>query len=125
MNKVHVKTGDTVVILSGKDKGKKGKVLEVSPKEGKVIVEGLNIATKHVKPRRQGEQGGIVEAEAAMYASKVQAVCPKCGKPTRVAHKFLEDGTKVRVCKRRRLRRRILIRRILRWLDLKNIMLAT
>ena len=94
MNKVHVKTGDTVVILSGKDKGKKGKVLEVSPKEGKVIVEGLNIATKHVKPRRQGEQGGIVEAEAAMYA-----VCPKCGKPTRVAHKFLEDGTKVRVCK--------------------------
>ena len=70
MNKVHVKTGDTVVILSGKDKGKKGKVLEVSPKEGKVIVEGLNIATKHVKPRRQGEQGGIVEAEAAMYASK-------------------------------------------------------
>ena len=88
MNKVHVKTGDTVVILSGKDKGKKGKVLEVSPKEGKVIVEGLNIATKHVKPRRQGEQGGIVEAEAAMY-----------GKPTRVAHKFLEDGTKVRVCK--------------------------
>ena len=94
MNKVHVKTGDTVVILSGK-----GKVLEVSPKEGKVIVEGLNIATKHVKPRRQGEQGGIVEAEAAMYASKVQAVCPKCGKPTRVAHKFLEDGTKVRVCK--------------------------
>lgn len=70
MNKVHVKTGDTVVILSGKDKGKKGKVLEVSPKEGKVIVEGLNIATKHVKPRRQGEQGGIVEAEAAMYASR-------------------------------------------------------
>ena len=83
MSKVHVKTGDTVVILSGKDKGKKGKVLEVSPKEGKVIVEGLNIATKHVKPRRQGEQGGIVEAEAAMYASKVQAVCPKCGKPAR------------------------------------------
>lgn len=125
MNKVHVKTGDTVVILSGKDKGKKGKVLEVSPKEGKVIVEGLNIATKHVKPRRQGEQGGIVEAEAAMYASKVQAVCPKCGKPTRVAHKFLEDGTKSQSLQERRLRRRILIRRILRWLDLKNIMLAT
>ena len=99
MNKVHVKTGDTVVILSGKDKGKKGKVLEVSPKEGKVIVEGLNIATKHVKPRRRGEQGGIVSAEAAMYASKVQSVCPKCGKPTRIAHKILEDGTKVRVCK--------------------------
>ena len=99
MNKVHVKTGDTVVILSGKDKGKQGKVLQVSPKERKVIVEGLNIATKHVKPRRQGEQGGIVEAEAAMYASKVQLVCPKCSKPTRIAHKILEDGSKVRVCK--------------------------
>ena len=99
MNKVHVKTGDTVVILSGKDKGKQGKVLQVSPKERKVIVEGLNIATKHVKPRRQGEQGGIVSAEAALYASKVQLVCPKCGKSTRIAHKILEDGTKVRVCK--------------------------
>ena len=99
MNKVHVKTGDTVVVLSGKDKGKQGKVLQVSPKEGKVIVEGLNIATKHVKPRRQGEQGGIVEAEAAMYACKVQLVCPKCSKPTRIAHKILDDGSKVRVCK--------------------------
>ena len=99
MNKVHVKTGDTVVILSGKDKGKQGKVLQVSPKERKVIVEGLNIATKHVKPRRQGEQGGIVEAEAAMYACKVQLVCPKCGKATRIGHKILEDGSKVRVCK--------------------------
>lgn len=97
--KVHVKTNDTVVVLSGKDKGKKGKVLQVSPKEGKVIVEGLNVATKHVKPRRQGEQGGIVEAEAAMYACKVQLVCPKCGKATRIAHKILEDGSKVRVCK--------------------------
>ena len=99
MNKVHVKTGDTVVILSGKDKGKQGKVLQVSPKERMVIVEGLNIATKHVKPRRQGEQGGIVEAEAAMYACKVQLVCPKCGKATRIGHKILEDGSKVRVCK--------------------------
>ncbi len=99
MKKVHVKTNDTVVVLSGKDKGKQGKVLQVSPKEGKVIVEGLNIATKHVKPRRQGEQGGIVEAEAAMYASKVQLVCPKCSKATRIAHKILDDGSKVRVCK--------------------------
>ncbi len=99
MNKVHVKTGDTVVILSGKDKGKQGKVLQVAPKEGKVIVEGLNVARKHVKPRNAQQQGGIVDAEAAMYASKVMAVCPKGGKPTRVAHKFLEDGTKVRVCK--------------------------
>ena len=99
MNKVHVKTGDTVVILNGKDRGKKGKIMAVSPSEGKVIVEGCNIVSKHVKPRRQGEQGGIVEAEAAMYASKVQLVCPKCSKATRIAHKILDDGSKVRVCK--------------------------
>ena len=86
---VHVKTGDTVVILSGKDKAK----------EGKVIVEGCNMIKKHVKPRRMGEQGGIVDAEGAMYSSKVMLVCPKCGKPTRVAHKILADGTKARLCK--------------------------
>ncbi len=99
MNKLHVKTGDTVVVLSGKEKGKKGKILQVSPKERKVIIEGVNMCTKHVKPRRQGEAGGIVKAEAAMYACKVMPVCPKCGKPTRVGHKVLEDGSKVRVCK--------------------------
>ena len=74
MNKLHVKTGDTVVILSGKDKGKQGKVLEVSPKEQKVIVEGLNIVTKHVKPRQMGQQGGIVKCEAPLYACKVMAL---------------------------------------------------
>ena len=99
MNKIHVKTGDTVVILSGKDKGKKGKVLEVSPTEKKVIVEGCNMVTKHVKPRRMGESGGIVKAEAPLYACKVMLVCPKCGEPTRLAHKVLADGTKERVCK--------------------------
>ncbi len=97
--KLHVKTGDTVVVLSGKDKGKQGKVLEVSIKEQKVIVEGLNIATKHVKPRQMGQQGGIVNVEAPLYASKVNVVCPKCGKPTRLAHKIEADGTKSRVCK--------------------------
>ena len=100
MNKVHVKTGDTVVILSGKDRGSKGKVMAVSPKEGKVIIEGLNMVTKHVKPRRMGEQGGIVKAEGALYACKVQIVCPHCGKPTRVGHKLYEDGTKGRICKK-------------------------
>jgi len=98
VNKIHVKTGDTVIIMSGRDRGEKGKVLAVSPKEGKVIVEGRNIVTKHVKPRRMGEQGGIVKAEGAIYASKVQILCPRCGKPTRVAHKLYEDGTKERVC---------------------------
>ena len=100
MNKLHVRKDDTIVVLSGKDKGKQGKVLETSPKENKVIVEGINMVTKHVKPRRQGEAGGIVKAEGAMYASKVMVVCPSCGKPTRLAHKILEDGTKVRFCKK-------------------------
>lgn len=99
MKKLHVKTGDTVIILSGKDKGKKGKVLESSPKEQKVIVEGCNMVTKHVKPTRAGQSGGIVKAEGALYACKVMAICPKCSKPTRIAHKINEDGTKSRVCK--------------------------
>ena len=98
MNKLHVKTGDTVIVLSGKDKGKKGKVLEVSPKEQKVIVEGVNMMTKHVKPRKMGDAGGIVKAEGAMYASKVMLYCSKCKKPTRIAHKVSGDS-KVRVCK--------------------------
>lgn len=100
MSKLHVKKDDTVVILSGKDKGKKGKVLAASPKEEKIIVEGLNMVTKHVKPRRAGEKGGIVSAEGAFYACKAMLVCPSCGKPTRVAHKVLADGSKTRVCKK-------------------------
>ena len=100
MNKVHVRTGDTVVILSGKDRGFRGKILQTSPKEGKVIVEGRGMVTKHVKPRRMGDPGGIIKAEGAMYASKVQIVCPRCDKPTRIGHKFLSDGTKQRICKK-------------------------
>lgn len=97
---VHVKTGDTVVVLSGKSKGKKGKVLAVSPKEGKVIVEKVNMVKKHVKPRKMGEQGGIIKAEGAFYACKVQIVCPRCNKPTRIGHKLYEDGKKERICKK-------------------------
>lgn len=99
MNKVHVKSGDKVIIISGRDKGKEGKVLEVSPSEGKVIIEGCNMATKHAKPRKMGEQGGLLQVETAIYASKVMLVCPKCGKPTRLAHKVLADGSKKRLCK--------------------------
>ena len=98
-NKVHVKTGDTVIVINGKDRGKTGKVMQVSPSEGKVIVEKVNIVKKHVKPRQMGEPGGIIEAESAMYADKVQLICPKCGKPTRVGH-FIEDGKKLRACKK-------------------------
>ncbi len=96
--KLHVKKGDNVMVVSGKDKGKTGKVLEVSRKEGKVIVEKINIATKHLKPRQQGAQGSIVKVEAPMYASKVMLVCPKCGKATRCAHALGEDGKKMRRC---------------------------
>ena len=99
MNKVHVKTGDEVVVINGKYHGQQGKVIAVSPAEGKVIVEGINIITKHVKPRRMGEVGGLVKAESALYADKVQLVCPKCKKPTRVGHAE-KDGKKVRVCKK-------------------------
>ena len=94
MSNVHVKKGDTVRLLVGdpadkytdieKKTIKTGKVLEVSPKEGKVIVEGINMITKHVKPTRVGQSGGIVKAESPIYACKVQLICPKCGKPTRV-----------------------------------------
>ena len=77
---MNVKKNDTVIVLSGKDKGKKGKVLEAMPAAGKVVVEGINVATCHVKPKKQGDQGGIVSREIPMYASKVMLVCPKCGK---------------------------------------------
>ena len=95
---MNVKKNDTVVVLSGKDKGKQGKVLSVNPEAGKVIVEGVSVATRHQKARRQGEEGGIVKKETPIYACKVMTVCPKCNKATRVAHKIV-DGKKVRVCK--------------------------
>ena len=110
---MNIKKGDTVVRLSG-DGGKdkdlsthQGKVIATLPKEDKVVVEGMNLVTCHIKPRRQGEEGGIVRREAALYASKVQVVCPKCGKPTRVAHKVekrtvagKEKNVSVRICKK-------------------------
>ena len=95
---MNVKKNDTVVVLSGKDKGKKGKVLSVDPESRKVLVEGVNVASRHQKPRKQGEEGGIIKKETPIYASKVMTVCPKCDKATRVAHKIV-DGKKVRVCK--------------------------
>ena len=100
MNKMSIKKGDLIVVLSGKDKGKQGKVLEVMPADRKVVVEGINIVTRHAKPRKQGEQGGLLKKEAAIYACKVQKVCPKCNKATRPAHKMLADGKKVCVCKK-------------------------
>ena len=98
MNKMSIKKDDTVVVITGKDKGQRGKVLTVIPKEGKVVVEKINLVSRHTKPRKQGDEGGIIQKEAPLYACKVMRVCPKCDKPTRVAYE-IKDGQKVRVCK--------------------------
>ena len=97
MNTLHLKTGDTAVVLSGKEKGKQGKVLSVNPKKGMVVVEGVNMITCHQKPRRQGETGGIVKREGALRACKLMKVCPKCGKP---------EGCRLQEVRRDHLRRR-------------------
>ena len=97
MAKMHIKKGDTVVVLSGDDKGTQGEVIAVSREEGKVLVKGANIIHKHVKPRKQGESGGIIDAEGVIYASKVALYCPTCKKGVRV-HTEIVDGKKIRVC---------------------------
>ena len=96
---MNIKKDDKVIVLSGKDKGKEGKVLSADPKAGKVIVEGVNVASRHYRARKQGEEGGILKQETPIYVCKVMAVCPKCGKPTRIAHK-MDGDKKVRVCKK-------------------------
>ena len=97
MANLHIKKGDTVVVLSGDSKGVKGEVIATSPKEGKVLVQGANIIHKHVKARRQGETSGIVDAEGAIYACKVALYCPKCEKGVRT-HVVLDGDKKIRVC---------------------------
>ena len=94
-----LKKGDNVLVLSGNDKGKTGEVLEIIPKTQKVIVKGVNIRKKHVKPRKAGEEGGIIPSEFPIHSSKVNVICPKCQKATRVGY-VIEDGKKVRVCKK-------------------------
>ena len=96
---MEVKKGDNVVVIAGKDKGKKGKVLETSPKSSKVVVEGINIVSKHKKPRSAQDKGGIIKQTNPIDSSNVMVVCPVCGKATRVSHKIV-DGKKVRVCKK-------------------------
>lgn len=94
-----LRKGDTVKVLSGNDKGKTGEVMEIIPKTNKIIVKGVNIRKKHIKPRKQGEEGGIVSVECAIHSAKVNVVCPKCGKATKVGY-VIEKGEKVRVCKK-------------------------
>lgn len=97
--KMTIKSGDTVVVLAGKDKGKTGKVIGVNGDQGRVIVENVNIVSKHQKPRSQEDKGGIIKKSAPIDASNVQVICPVCGKATRVAHSEV-DGKKVRTCKK-------------------------
>ena len=94
-----IKKSDTILVISGKDRGRKGKVLEVLPKEGKVIVEGINLKKKHVKPKKSGEKGQIVETSNPFDLSNVKLICPKCGKSSRVGYKT-EGKKKYRVCKK-------------------------
>ena len=100
MAKMNVKKGDKVVVLSGKDKGKESVIVRALPAEGKVVVEGVAVVKKAVRPNAQNQQGGFIQKEAAIDASDVMLVCPKCGKPTRVGHDVNDKGDKVRVCKK-------------------------
>jgi large subunit ribosomal protein L24 len=97
---VHVKKGDTVYVLSGKDKGKKGKVLSVNPDDMMVLVEGVNMSTKHKKPKGRYQQGGIIHQESPINSSKVMLVCGSCKAPTKIKKELHNDGQKDRVCKR-------------------------
>ena len=97
--KLHVKKGDNVVVLSGKDKGKQGKIIEAMPKHGKVVVEGINKVKRHTKPSMKAPQGGILTKEMPLHACKVMLVCPACNKPTRIGHKEV-NGKNARVCKK-------------------------
>ena len=95
-----VRKNDTVLVIAGKDKGKKGKVSRSLPKENRVVVEGVNMVKRHMRPRGRARQAGIIEREAAIHVSNVMFLCTKCDRPVRIGFRFLEDGSKVRICRR-------------------------
>jgi large subunit ribosomal protein L24 len=99
-HKLHVKKDDTVFVITGKDKGKKGRIIEAYPRQNRVLVEGINMMKKHAKPSQQNPQGGIINQEAPIHVSNVMLIDPKSGKPTRVGYKLLDNGNKVRVAKK-------------------------
>ena len=99
MPKVHVRKGDTVLVTTGKDRGKKGKVISVEPEKSRVIIDGINIVKRHTRPTQKLPQGGIFEKPAPVHSSNVMLYCTKCNTPTRISKKILGDGKKVRVCK--------------------------
>ena len=96
---VHVRRGDTVEVITGKHRGKRGKVLRVSPKDGRIIVEGVMVAKRHMKPNQKMPSGGILEKEMPFTAGKAMLVCTRCGRAVRFGHQTMDDGTKVRVCR--------------------------
>jgi large subunit ribosomal protein L24 len=97
----NIKKNDNVLVIAGRDRGKRGRVLRVIPDKGRLIVEGVNFIKRHTKPNPQKQiKGGVVERESALHASNVQLVCPECGKPTRLGRKILGDGRKVRICRK-------------------------
>jgi large subunit ribosomal protein L24 len=96
--KIRLKKGDVVVVVSGNDRGKKGKILSIDKKHGKIIVEGVHMIKKHMRPRKQGDQGGIIEKEAALHLSNIKLICPKCGEATRIQKSSMENKRSVRVC---------------------------
>ncbi|MFX4263054.1 50S ribosomal protein L24 [Pelotomaculum propionicicum] len=98
--KVHVRKGDTALVIAGKNAGKKGKVLRVIPDSSKVVVEGVNVVKRHTRPTQKLPQGGIMQKEAPIHSSNVMLYCSKCNSPTRVGKKILENGEKTRVCKK-------------------------
>jgi large subunit ribosomal protein L24 len=95
-----IKKNDTVVVMAGKEKGKRGRVLSVNPSKDSLLIEKINMIKKHMKPSRKYTQGGIIEKEASIHISNVMLVCPKCTKPTRIGNSVLQDGKKLRMCKK-------------------------
>ena len=95
-----LKKGDSVAIMAGKERGKKGKILRMIPDENRIVIEGLNFVKVYTRPTQQNPKGGITQVEGKLHRSNVQLICPRCSKPTRVGFQFLSDGTKQRVCKK-------------------------
>ncbi len=95
-----IKKSDKVIVISGKEKGKQGRILSIIPKKNRVIIERVNMIKRHMKPSRQYSQGGIIEKEGTLHISKIMLVCPRCQKPSRISNHILDDGRKVRLCKR-------------------------
>lgn len=97
---LRIRKGDAVAVLTGKNKGRSGKVLSVLPSKEEVLIEGLNMTKKHMKPNKKYKQGGIIEKELPIHIAKIMLLCPKCNKPTKIGSVVLDDGKKFRVCKK-------------------------